>query len=139
MLSAPALGGRAGSEILAKRPEFSGVRMKDDVKAYARMLVEAGLTLGVCDWGFCVYRQEYSACRGNAAGPNPVHREPSSCARCKNFVVSAQHRTYWLDQMSRHEALLNEPALPTQTLKIARQRLEEARAMIQSIDSSPGR
>jgi hypothetical protein len=39
--------------------------------------------------------------------------------------------------MSRHEALLNEPALPTQTLKIARQRLEEARAMIQSIDSSP--
>jgi integrase len=137
MLSAPALGGRAGSEILAKRPEFGGVRMKDDVKAYARMLVEAGLTLGVCDWGFCVYRQEYSACRGNAAGPNPVHREPSSCARCKNFVVSAQHRTYWRDQMSRHQALLNEPALPTQTLKIARQRLEEARAMIQSIDSSP--
>jgi hypothetical protein len=31
--------------------------------------------------------------------------------------------------------LLNESAVPTQTLKIARERLEEARAMLRSIDS----
>lgn len=136
MLSAPELGGRAGSEILAKRPQFRGVRMKGDLKAYARMLVEAGLILGVCDYGYCVYRQEYSACRGNAAGPNPIYREPSTCARCKNFAVSTQHRPYWFEQMRRCEALLNEPALPTQSLKIARERLEEARAMLLSIDSS---
>jgi hypothetical protein len=79
--------------------------MKKDLKSYARMLVEAGLTLGVCDWGWCVYRAEYSACRGNAAGPNPVNREPSTCARCKNFVVSIQHRPYWLDQVQRCDAL----------------------------------
>jgi integrase len=136
MLSAPQLGGRAGAEILAKRPQFRGVRIKKDLKSYARMLVEAGLTLGVCDWGYCVFRVEYSACRGNAAGPNPVYREPSTCARCKNFVVSSHHRSYWLDQARRHEALLNEPALPTQTLKIARERLEETRSMLRSIDSS---
>jgi integrase len=136
MLSAPELGGRAGSEILAKRPQFRGGRIKTDLKAYARMLVEAGLVLGVCDYGYCVYRQEYSACRGNAAGPNPVYREPSTCARCKNFAVSAQHRPYWLVQMRRCEALLHNPALPTQTLKIARERLEEARTMLRSIDSS---
>ena len=136
MLSVPELGGRAGSEILAKRPLFRGVRMKDDLKTYARMLVEAGLVLGVCEYGYCVYRQEYSACRGNAAGPNPVHREPSTCARCKNFAVSAAHRPYWLEQMRRCEALLHEPALPTQTLKIVRERLKEARAMLRSIDSS---
>jgi hypothetical protein len=136
MLSVPELGGRAGSEILAKRPQFRGGRMKKDLKTYARMLVEAGLILGVCDFGYCVYRQEYSACRGNAAGPNPMNREPSTCARCKNFAVSTQHRPYWLEQMRRSEALLNEPALPSQTLKIARERLEEARAMLRSIDST---
>jgi integrase len=58
MLSAPQLGGRAGREILAKRPQFRGARMKDDIKTYARTLAEAGLLLGVCDYGYCVYRQE---------------------------------------------------------------------------------
>lgn len=136
MLSVPTLGGRAGTEILAKRPQFRGVRMKAELKTYARMLVEAGLILGVCDYGYCVYRQEYSACRGNAAGPNPVNREPSSCARCKNFAVTIHHRPYWLEQVRRCEVLLNEPMLPTQTLKIVRERLGEAGAMLRSIDSS---
>jgi integrase len=139
MLSTPQLGGRAGQEILAKRPQFRGTRMKADLKSYARTLVEAGLVLGVCDYGYCVYRQEYSACRGNGAGPNPVYREPSTCARCLNFAVSTEHRTYWLDQSRRCEVLLNEPALPTQSLELARERLDEARAVLASIDVSAKR
>jgi len=136
MLSTPQLGGRAGAEILARRPRFRGARMKQDLKRYARMLVDSGLTLGVCDWGFCVYRQEHSACLGSTTGPNPLRREPSTCASCKNFAVSTQHRAYWLEQARRNEALLNEPALPTQTLKIARERLKEALAMVRSIDTT---
>ncbi|MGH8228094.1 MAG: hypothetical protein ACREU3_09365 [Steroidobacteraceae bacterium] len=136
MLSAPQLGGRAGAEILAKRPQFRGLRMKSEIKSFARTLVEAGLLLGVCDYGYCVYREEYSACRGNAAGPNPVYREPSTCARCLNFAVSAEHRPYWTGQIARCQALLNEPALPTQTLKIVRGRLEEARTVLRSIEST---
>ena len=138
MLAAPALGGRAGQEIVAKRPRFRGARLKEDIRSYARMLTDAGLTLGVCDWGYCVYREEYSACLGNVAGPNPARREPSTCARCKNFAVSKQHRPYWVTQADRHEALLREPALPRQTLHIARRRLEEARAVIRAIDNAPG-
>lgn len=136
MLSTPELGGRAGAEILAKRPRFRGARMKQDLRSYARLLVEAGVTLGVCDWGFCVYRQEHSACLGTASAPNPIRREPSTCSRCRNFVVAVKHRPYWEEQVRRHEALLNEPALPRQTLKIARERLVEAIAMLRSIDSS---
>ena len=64
--SIESLGGRAGHEIPAKRPRFRGASMKQDLRQYARMLVEVGLTLGVCDWGYCVYRQEYSARRGSA-------------------------------------------------------------------------
>jgi integrase len=139
MLSAPVLGGRAGAEILAKRPRFRGARMKQDLRSYARLLVEAGLTLGVCDWGFCVYRQEHSACLGTASAPNPIRREPSTCARCRNFVVGEKHRPYWQEQVLRHETLLNEPALPTQTLKIVRDRLTEATVMLRSIDSADKR
>jgi integrase len=136
MLAAPGLGGRAGAEIIAKRPRFRGARLKQEIKSYARLLVDAGLVLGVCDWGFCVYREEHSACLGNAVGPNPARREPSTCARCKNFSVSDQHRPYWVEQIRRHEALLNEPALPLQTLRIARERLDEARSLIRAIDAT---
>ena len=134
MLSEPRLGGRAGQEIIARRPRFHGAHMKQDIRSYARLLAGAGLTLGLCDWGFCVYRQEHSACLGTAHGPNPVRREPSTCARCRNFTVSTEHRPYWEDQARRYEALLNEPALPTQSLQIARERLGEARAVLRSID-----
>lgn len=103
------------------------------------MLVDAGLVLGVCDWGFCVYREEHSACLGNAAGPNPERREPSTCARCKNFSVSVQHRPYWVEQVKRSEALLNEPALPMQTLRIVRDRLNEAQSLLRAIDAQAKR
>lgn len=136
MLAAPGLGGRAGVEIVAKRPRFRGSRMKQDLKGYARLLVDAGLVLGVCDWGFCVYREEHSACLGNAAGPNAARREPSTCARCKNFVVSEPHRPYWTEQARRSEQMLDEPALPLQTLRIVRQRLNEARSLIRVIDAA---
>lgn len=135
MLAAPGLGGRAGAEIVAKRPRFRGTRIKQDLKSYARLLVDAGLVLGVCDWGFCVYREEHSACLGNAVGPHPARREPSTCARCKNFAVSTQHRPYWAEQARRSEMLLNEPALPIQTLRIVRERLNEARSLIRAIDA----
>lgn len=135
MLAAPGLGGRAGAEIVAKRPRFRGSRMKQDLRSYARLLVDAGLVLGVCDWGYCVYREEHSACLGNATGPNPARREPSTCARCQNFVVSAQHRPYWLEQVRRSERLLNEPALPLQTLRIVRARMNEARGLLRALGS----
>jgi integrase len=135
MLSARTLAGRMGAEVLAHRPRFRGASLKQEIRAYARMLADTGLTLGVCDWGYCVYREELSACHGSATAPDPVRREPSTCARCKNFAITDAHRPYWIDQVNRYERLLNDPTLPTQTLKIARARLEEARSLLSSMDS----
>jgi integrase len=137
MLSARTLGGRMGAEVLARRPRFRGSRVKQEIRAYARMLAETGLTLGVCEWGYCVYREEVSACHGSPTAPDPVRREPSTCVRCKNFSLTQAHRPYWIEQVERHQRLLNDPDLPTQTLKIARTRLDEARALIRSMDSPP--
>jgi hypothetical protein len=65
-----------------------------------------------------------------------VLREPSTCARCKNFSVTDAHRPYWEDQADRYQLLLNDAGLPTQTLKISRARLDEARSLLRSLDSS---
>ncbi|MGH8219353.1 MAG: hypothetical protein ACREUT_12455 [Steroidobacteraceae bacterium] len=138
MLTSKALGGRMGAEVIARRPRFRGARVKHEIRAYARMLAETGLTLGVCEWGYCVYREEYSACRGSATAPDPVRREPSTCARCKNFCLTDVHVPYWSDQVDRYAQLLNDPRLPTQTLKIARSRLEEARSLIRLLNSPRG-
>lgn len=134
MLASESLGGMAGAEIERSRPRFLGDHMKLEVKAYARMLVDAGLTLGVCDWGYCVYREGTSACLGNAVGPNPVRREPTTCARCSNFVVTPTHQPYWLAQRDRYGEMLDNAALPKQTLNIARTRYEEARLIINKLD-----
>lgn len=134
-LAARSLAGRMGKEVLAHRPRFRGARLKQNIRAYARLLAETGLTLGVCDWGYCVYREEFSACHGSATAPDPVRREPSTCARCKNFAITDAHRPYWIEQVDRYERLLNDPALPTQTLKIARARLEEVSSLLRSMGS----
>jgi len=49
--------------------------------------------------------------------------------------VSAQHRPYWREQARRCERLLNEPALPLQSLRIVRQRLNEADTLLRAIDA----
>jgi uncharacterized protein with GYD domain len=41
-----------------------------------------------------------------------------------------------LASYDRYERLLNDPELPTQTLKIARARLEEARSLLRSMGST---
>ncbi len=135
MLAVDRLGGVAGEEILTKRPRFRGSRLKQDIKSYARMLVDAGLVLGVCDWGYCVYREGSSACLGNASGPNPARREPSTCARCSNFVVSDKHQPYWEEQIRQGLLMLENPSLPLQTIRIVRERVQEAKRVIRGLSS----
>jgi hypothetical protein len=124
------------ARVLTSRPRFRGVNMKQDLRSFAQLLVQAGLTLGVSDWGFCVYRQEHTACLGSASEPNPIDRVPSTCVRCRNYVVTEQHRSYWQEQVERHQALLKERDLPRQTLEIARDRLTEATKVLLSLTIS---
>jgi hypothetical protein len=50
-------------------------------------------------------------------------------------VVTEKHRPYWQEQVERHQALLHEPDLPRQTLKIARNRLAETTNILRSLTS----
>src|SRR4051812_32277855 len=72
LLVAPRLAGKAGRALAARSP-FRGRTRGGDLDAYiAQLLAETDMRLGVCDWGYCLYRRETSACRGSDREPNPV-------------------------------------------------------------------
>jgi hypothetical protein len=87
LLTASALGGKGGRTI-AGRSQFRGRTRDGEVQAYVDFLMaETDLRLGTCDWGYCVYREESSACHGNEKGPNPVLRTESSARLARTLPL----------------------------------------------------
>ncbi|WP_454798672.1 integrase [Novosphingobium lindaniclasticum] len=138
MLTASALGGKAGRRI-AERSRFRGRTRGDDVQAYVDFLMaETDVRLGVCDWGYCVYRPETSACFGGDAGPNPVLRTEATCSTCANFAVTPRHRPVWEDRRGRNLALLDQPNLNNGSRLLAETRVAECDRVLASLDEEPG-
>ena len=74
LLTAPALAGHAGRMISA-RSRFRGRTRDGEISDYVDFILrDSGMVLGVCDWGYCLYRREHSGCQGDGAGPNPALR-----------------------------------------------------------------
>jgi len=125
MLTAAALGGKAGRTISA-RSRFRGSTRNGDVQAYVDFLMaETDLRLGVCDWGYCVYRVETSACFGGQAGPNPVLRTETTCSTCANFAVTARHQPVWEARRLRNLSLLGQANLNPASRSLAEARVAE--------------
>lgn len=83
------------------------------------------MRLGVCDWGYCVYRCETSACLGDDAGPNPALRTESTCVSCANFAVTHRHRPVWEERRRRNRELLADPRLDADSRALAEARVAE--------------
>jgi integrase len=125
LLTAASLGGRAGRTIAA-RSLFRGRTRDGDVQAYVDFLMaETDLRLGVCDWGYCVYRVETSACSGDEAGPNPALRTQSVCLSCSNFAVTEKHVPVWQARRARNLSLLTQAALDPESRALAETRVAE--------------
>lgn len=134
MLTASALGGKAGRTIAA-RSRFRGCTRDGDVQAYVDFLMaETDLRLGVCDWGYCVYRPETSACFGGEAGPNPVLRTETTCSTCANFAVTPRHRSVWEARRARNLTLLEQPALDAGSRALADVRIAECDRVLAQLD-----
>ena len=125
-----------GAEVLSRRPRFRGGHARREIRAYARMLAGAGLTLGVCDWGYCVYRRESSACLGDDRAPNPVLRTQSTCAGCANFAVTEKNRPVWAARRRRNADLLLHPALDPESQALAAARVEECDGILADLDQN---
>lgn len=136
LLVAPRLAGKAG-RMLAERSPFRGRTQGGDVDAYiTQILAETDMRLGVCDWGYCLYRRETSACLGSDREPNPVLRTQSTCATCANFVVTEKHRPIWAGRLSRNLDLLGRADLDTESRALATTRADECRRLLAKLDGT---
>lgn len=135
LLTAVNLGGRAGRTIAARSP-FRGRTRDGDLSAYVTFLIaDSDMRLGVCDWGYCVYCRETSACLGGEAGPNPVLRTESTCASCANFAVSEKHRPVWEARRRRNSDLTQTFALDPDSAALAKARLAECERILAQLDA----
>ncbi len=138
LLTATALGGKSG-RMIAARSQFRGRTRDGDVQAYVAFLMqETDLRLGVCDWGYCVYRAETSACLGGDKGPNPALRTESTCLSCANFAVTAKHRPVWEVRRVRNAKLLEETALDPTSRALAKARIVECNRILAELDGGKG-
>lgn len=134
VLTATALAGKGG-RMIAARSQFRGRTRDGNVQAYVRFLMEeTDLRLGVCDWGYCVYRVETAACLGDERGPNPVLRTESTCLTCANFAVTARHRPVWQARRDRNADLLDQSGLDPTSRRLAETRVAECDRILAELD-----
>ena len=134
LLTASNLSGHAG-RMIASRSPFRGRTQDGELGEYLDFILkDSGMVLGVCDWGYCLYRREHSACQGDDHGPNAILRTQSACARCANFAVSERHRAVWEDRKVRNAQLLEHPALDGESRKLAQERILECDRILRGLD-----
>jgi integrase len=128
LLASSHVGGKAGVALQGVRENHlgkPGFRGKKGLTRLVDKLIADGVQLAPCDWGYCVYSQALSACKGTAKGPNDAHRSPGTCSTCSNFAVTERHREWWETRYRREEEFLRQSTLPAQTIDIVRLRLSE--------------
>lgn len=143
LLSSGAIGGKAGKNFnqfadyaASGKTSFRGKR---GLHATVEKLIEDGIRLAPCDWGYCVYSKAMSACGGDEAGPNRVQRAPDVCAGCQNFSVTDRHRPYWNERAKRDEEFLKRTGLPEQTREIVLGRVARSQEILSSLTSVAGK
>ncbi|MCJ2877513.1 hypothetical protein JUM41_25040 [Rhizobium pusense] len=138
LLTSVRLGGKAG-RLMSSRSRFRGRTRDGELSAYVDFLIEdSGMRLGVCDWGYCVYRAETAACMGTERGPNPIWRTESTCASCANFAVTDRHRPVWQARLDRNLALLVDPRLDETSRALARTRVAECERILSDLFEGEG-
>jgi integrase len=134
LLLAPHVAGKAGI-MLSERSPFRGRTRSGDVDVYiTEILVETDMRLGVCDWGYCLYRRETSACLGGECEPNPVLRTQSTCRTCANFAVTDRHRHVWEARLERNTMLTERDDLDAESRALAEARIQESRCILDQLD-----
>jgi hypothetical protein len=122
LLVAPHAAGKAADAIAKARslvPTFKG---RKGLERFVDKLIDDGVQLAPCDWGYCVYSQALSACHGDSRGPNEARRSPDVCSTCANFAVTHQHRPWWEARLRQDDEFLERPGLTEQTVTWVKRR-----------------
>ena len=136
ILSASSIAGKAALNLQAlTRTGSRKLRGRKALETVVNRLIDQGVQLAPCDWGYCVYSQSLSACRGDALGPNEANRSADVCSGCANFVVTEKHRGWWNERACRDEDFLNRTGLPAQTVAWVQKRLDDTHQVLRALNS----
>lgn len=137
ILSAQRVGGKAGERIAtmrdSKRLTFRG---KKGLASLIEKLIREGVQLAPCDWGYCVYAQLFSACHGDADGPNEALRSADVCSLCPNFAVTERHRAWWEARKTRDDEFLQRDDVPEQAIKWVHRRRTNTERILTGLNGS---
>jgi integrase len=134
LLTSKHIGGKAGELMQSiRQSHVSTFRGKTSITALVKKFIKDGVVLAPCDWGYCVYAQDQSACGGNFQGPNAIAREPNVCATCGNFAVTERHLAWWNERAEREEKFLKSTDINLQSREISSQRLTRSRNILKSL------
>ena len=134
VLTATDLAGKGGDEIM-KRTPFRGQVVSKDLLEYARQrLLDTGLRIEVCDYGYCYYNVRHAACHGDEHGPNLALRTQSVCIECKNFIVAPKHLPVWKERKRRYEVVLEHTEMAPAASTSARAKVAECEEVIYSLE-----
>lgn len=120
LLNATAIGGKAGSKLMEFRDSQVSqqkFRGKLALKSMVDKLLNDGVILAPCDWGYCVYAKDLSMCKGSDVAPSIERRSPSVCASCSNFAVTEVQLSWWERRYNEQELFLRKE-LPDQTRRV---------------------
>lgn len=135
LMTAKTLGGKAGEAFgKVRNAVLERFRGHTSISTVVKKLVSEGVVLAPCDWGYCIYAVEFSACGGTDHGPDLRAREPNVCSSCTNFVVTERHRQWWENRLKREEKFLDSPDPGEQAVEIAKRRYEKSREVLVSLN-----
>ena len=137
ILSTTNIAGGAGG-VIGQRFRTVGFRGKEMLQATVDRLIKQGVRLAPCNWGYCLYRAELSACRGDSEGPNEINRSPSVCKSCSNFCVTDKHADWWQIRLERSEKVLEAGSVPTMTRELIGTRIQECNDILGKIRAKKG-
>lgn len=135
ILSASAIAGKAAGNLRELTGAGAGrLRGRKALHSVVERLIDQGVQLAPCDWGYCVYSQALSACRGDSLGPNEAYRSPGVCSSCANFVVTEKHRGWWTERAERDAEFLTRQGLAAQTIVWVSKRIDDTHAVLRSLN-----
>ncbi len=127
LLTAPVVAGKGAPQLEEMRREvaertFQG---KPSLESMIRVIIGKGvLKLAPCNWGYCIYEQSLSACKGTRGRPDDIRRNPGTCATCANFAVTREHKPFWEERYKADEQFLQRSDIPNQSKEYVQARIE---------------
>ncbi|AET88013.1 Phage integrase [Burkholderia sp. YI23] len=130
------VAGKAGRSLQSFKKSIGENRFRGrlGLKYLIDKLIDDGVQLAPCDWGYCVYSQSVSACKGTLTAPNEANRSPEVCSNCANFVVTESHRIWWSERYERDKQFIQQPEVSEQSREWVERRIRATEKVLRDLN-----